>query len=59
MMIELSINGMIHLINIYDFVFNKTFPEHLASLISILSNSKARERDMLVSRTPEIGNWTF
>ncbi len=47
-------------LNIYDFGFNKIFPENLASsTIPIFSNSKELECDMLVIRTYETGNRTF
>ncbi len=51
----------LNILNICDFDFNKIFLGNLASplIISILSNSKALECDMLVIRTFGIGNRTF
>ncbi len=55
---DVTFYSKLNILNIYNFGFNKIFPENLASS-TILSNSKALECDMLVIRTSEIGNSKF
>ncbi len=57
---DATLYSKLNILNIYNFGFNKIFPENLAfSMIHIQSKSKALECDKLVTRNSEIGSKTF